>query len=105
MYEALEELKSMRKEMEQMRADMQKLRWKMLMDGDLEEDSEEAKEKRAEKSRGTRVTLGNYLGRNRRRVYCRACIANGCPAGFDVAPAQCHAGRSTRRHRIQSGAT
>jgi hypothetical protein len=47
MYEALEELKTMRKEMEQMRADMQKLRWKMLMDGDLEEDSEEAKEKRA----------------------------------------------------------
>jgi len=46
MYEALEELKTMRKEMEQMRRDMQKLRWKMLMDGDLEDDSEEAKEKR-----------------------------------------------------------
>lgn len=45
MYEALEELKIMRKEMESMRSDMQKLRWKMLMDGDLEGDSEAKKER------------------------------------------------------------
>jgi hypothetical protein len=42
MYEALEELRSMRQEMEMMRKEMQTLKRKMIADGEIEEDSEEA---------------------------------------------------------------
>jgi len=43
MYEALEELRMMRMEMEAMRKEMQTLKRKMVADGDIEEDSEEIK--------------------------------------------------------------
>jgi len=43
MYEALEELRMMRMEMETMRKEMQTLKRKMVTDGQLEDDSEEAK--------------------------------------------------------------
>lgn len=42
MFEALEELKIMRMEMEMMRKEMQSLKRKMIADGNLEEDVEEA---------------------------------------------------------------
>jgi len=45
MSKALEELITMRQEMEKMRSEMQTLRWKLMMDGDLEEDSEEKRER------------------------------------------------------------
>lgn len=45
MSEALEELRAMRQEMEKMRSEMKTLRWKLMMDGDLEEDSEEKRER------------------------------------------------------------
>lgn len=43
MYEALEELRMMRIEMETMRKEMQTLKRKMVADGQMEDDSEEAK--------------------------------------------------------------
>lgn len=43
MYEALEELRMMRMEMETMRKEMQSLKRKMMADGQMEDDSEEAK--------------------------------------------------------------
>jgi hypothetical protein len=46
MYEALEELKFLRQEMEKMRKEVQTLRGKMFMDEDLEVDSEEDKAKK-----------------------------------------------------------
>eukprot|EP00980_Cylindrotheca_fusiformis_P028394 scaffold22596_cov131-Cylindrotheca_fusiformis.AAC.23 len=46
MYEALEELKFLRQEMETMRKEVQSLRGKMLVDGDIEVDSEEEKAKK-----------------------------------------------------------